>query len=139
MNYYRLLYSKIWTPFVPPFLQEYTGHTESVNAVQWSPLGSNRYLARYNIFIQKLFKKSSYVLQFCLFICSYDYSCSDDQTAQILDIKKQAIVHRLESKTKPSKMTCLSFSSDGKLLATGNENGVVEIWNVHVSSLVLYC
>ncbi|EFX71321.1 hypothetical protein DAPPUDRAFT_308939 [Daphnia pulex] len=99
---------KIWTPFVPPFLQEYTGHKGPVNAVQWSPAGSNRYLA----------------------------SCSDDQTAQILDVKRQAIVHQLESKTKPSKMTCLSFSSDGKLLATGNENGAVEIWNVHNGRIV---
>lgn len=106
---------KIWTPLVPPFLQEYTAHTKSVNAVQWSPTGpgslypnANRYLA----------------------------SCSDDQTAQILDVSKQAVVHKLETKTKSSKMTCLSFSCDGKLLATGNENGVVEIWNVHNGRVV---
>ncbi|KAI9552108.1 hypothetical protein GHT06_022445 [Daphnia sinensis] len=106
---------KIWTPLVPPFLQEYTGHSKSVNAVEWSPTGpgslhpnANRYLA----------------------------SCSDDQTAQILDVSKQAVVHKLETKTKPSKMTCLSFSCDGKLLATGNENGVVEIWNVHNGRVV---
>jgi hypothetical protein len=60
------------------------------------------------------------------------------KTAQILDIKRQAVVHRLETKTKPSKMTCLSFSSDGKLIATGNENGVVEIWNVHVSIILIF-
>ncbi|XP_057380302.1 uncharacterized protein LOC130702697 [Daphnia carinata] len=106
---------KIWTPLVPPFLQEYTGHSKSVNAVEWSPTGpgslypnANRYLA----------------------------SCSDDQTAQILDVSKHAVVHKLETKTKPSRMTCLSFSCDGKLLATGNENGVVEIWNAHNGRVV---
>ena len=51
----------------------------------------------------------------------------------ILDISRQAVVHKLEGRTKPSKMNCLSFYVDGKLIATGNENGVVEIWNVHVS------
>lgn len=45
---------------MPPFLQEYTAHTKSVNAVQWSPTGpgslypnANRYLARYIICLQK--------------------------------------------------------------------------------------
>jgi hypothetical protein len=62
-----LLFSKIWTPFVPPFLQEYTGHKGPVNAVQWSPAGSNRYLARY-IIIWKLYYQQNRAIHYFFLI-----------------------------------------------------------------------
>lgn len=64
-------------------------------------------------------------------------SCSDDNTALIIDIYKGKVVHTLRSTVRPSKMVCISFSNSGNFLATANEYGVVDIWSVHVSACEL--
>lgn len=93
---------------MPPFLQEYTAHTKSVNAVQWSPTGpgslhpnANRYLARYIICLQKEKKRNVR----CLF------SVYTDLFLLNYDEKKTAVqmIKQLRSWTWANKRWCTNW------------------------------
>ena len=101
---------KIWTRHTKEPLQTYDGHKESVNIVQWSSTGpgtmnpnAKRMLA----------------------------SGSDDGTAIIWDVQYSKVVQVLSGKGSRA-VTSVSFSPDGKCLATGNRDGYVQLWSSKV-------
>ena len=101
---------KIWTTYggASRPLQNYENHKGGINVVQWGPPGAkgNRLLA----------------------------SCSDDGTALLWDVEYGKVLHVLDGK-KMRAFTAMSFSPNGKLIATGDQDGVVQIWSTKVSHL----
>ena len=97
---------KIWMKFATKHVQNLKKHDGAVNMVEWCPLEpkSSRFLA----------------------------SCSDDGTALLWDVEYSKVVHVMDNK-KRRPLTALSFSPDGRMIATGDLDGVVQIWSTKVN------
>jgi transducin (beta)-like 1 len=100
-----------------------SGHTNPVGAIRWCPTESGdteTLLATYVVF--KSFWRAHR---------NWYYSCSFDKTARLWDASRGTCLRVFAENTKP--LFSITFSPEGRFVATGSEDGYLYIYNTAVS------
>lgn len=107
-----------------------SGHTNSVGAIRWCPTE--------NGIIETLLATcvNILILFFPYGVIGTMFRCSFDKTARLWDASKGTCLRVFTENTKP--LFSITFSPEGRFVATGSEDGYLYIYNAAVSSFTMY-
>ncbi len=130
----------------PGLLQRYTGHTDAITGLVFSPDGktalsasADQTLILWDVFTGKVIRRFEGHTQEVLGVAfnpdgKTALSSSADKTLILWDIATGQVIRRLEGHTGP--VTCVTFSPDGKTALSSSADKTLILWDIATGQVI---